>query len=96
MNFEKHILCIGAGYVGGPTSAVIAAKCPQHKITVVDVDKKKIAAWNSDNLPVYEPGLYELVKKTRGRNLFYSTQIRKGIQESQIIFVCVNTPTKSF
>lgn len=96
MNFEKRILCIGTGYVGGPTMAVMAAKCPQYRITGVDIDKEKINAWNSDDLPVYEPGLDELVKKVRGKNLFFSTEIEKGIQESQIIFVSVNTPTKTF
>lgn len=92
----KRILCIGAGYVGGPTMAVIAAKCPQYRVTVVDIDKGKINAWNSDILPIFEPGLDELVKKTRGRNLFFSGEIEKNIREAQIIFVSVNTPTKTF
>lgn len=94
--FEKNILCIGAGYVGGPTMAMIAAKCPQYKITVVDVNKEKIAAWQTDELPIYEPGLLDLVKKTRGKNLFFSTDVDKGIKESEIIFISVNTPTKTF
>ncbi len=96
MKFEKNILCIGAGYVGGPSMAVIACKCPQYKITVVDINPTRIAQWNSENLPIYEPGLDEIVKKARGRNLFFSTEIEKGIKESDIIFVSVNTPTKTF
>jgi len=96
MNFAKKILCIGAGYVGGPTMAVIAAKCPQYKVTVVDVNPARIAAWNSDALPIYEPGLFDVVKLARGRNLFFSTEIDAAIDEAEIIFVSVNTPTKSF
>ncbi len=95
-SFEKRILCIGAGYVGGPTMAVIAQKCPQYKVTVVDIDPDRIARWDSDNLPIYEPGLEEVVRAARGANLFFSTDIAKGIKESEIIFVSVNTPTKSF
>jgi UDPglucose 6-dehydrogenase len=93
---NKNILCIGAGYVGGPTMAVIACKCPDYKVTVVDIDAKRIAAWNSDHLPIYEPGLDELVRNTRGRNLFFSTDIESGIDTCDIIFVSVNTPTKTF
>ncbi|MBW2165658.1 MAG: nucleotide sugar dehydrogenase, partial [Deltaproteobacteria bacterium] len=85
--FEKKLLCIGAGYVGGPTMAMIAYKCPQYKITVVDINHKRIAEWNSDNLPIYEPGLDEIVKTVRGKNLFFSTDVDKGIKESDIIFV---------
>ncbi len=96
MIFEKNILCIGAGYVGGPTMAMIAYKCPQYKVTVVDINPERIAQWNSDELPIYEPGLYEVVKASRDRNLFFSTDIEKGIIESEIIFVSVNTPTKTF
>jgi UDPglucose 6-dehydrogenase len=96
MNFEKNILCIGAGYVGGPTMAMIAHKCPQYKVTVVDINPDRIVSWNSDVLPIYEPGLDEVVKSTRERNLFFSTDIEKGIKESDIIFVSVNTPTKTF
>lgn len=96
MTFEKNILCIGAGYVGGPTMAVIAYKCPQYRVTVVDIDDKRIAAWNSDDLPIYEPGLAEIVHQTRGRNLFFSCDIERGIRENDIIFVSVNTPTKTF
>jgi UDPglucose 6-dehydrogenase len=96
MTFEKNILCIGAGYVGGPTMAMVAHKCPQYKVVVVDIDKEKIKAWNSNTLPIFEPGLDELVKKTRGKNLVFSTEIERGIEEAQIIFVSVNTPTKTF
>ncbi|MBU2226183.1 MAG: nucleotide sugar dehydrogenase, partial [Proteobacteria bacterium] len=96
MTFEKKILCIGAGYVGGPTMAMIARKCPRCRVTVVDIDPQRIAAWNSDCLPIYEPGLDEIVAATRGRNLFFSTDIEGGIRENDIIFVSVNTPTKSF
>ena len=96
MIFKKNILCIGAGYVGGPTMAVIALKCPQYKITVVDINEDRIKAWNSNHLPIFEPGLEEIVKQTRGVNLFFSADIRKGIKEADIIFVSVNTPTKTF
>jgi len=96
MKFAKNILCIGAGYVGGPTMAMIAAKCPQYKVVVVDIDEAKIAAWNSDSLPIYEPGLDEIVKKARNKNLFFSQDIEKGIENADIIFVSVNTPTKTF
>ncbi|MFH1580685.1 MAG: nucleotide sugar dehydrogenase [Pseudomonadota bacterium] len=94
--FKKNILCIGAGYVGGPTMAMIAYKCPQYKVTVVDINPVRIDEWNSNDLPVYEPGLDEIVKKMRGRNLFFTSNIEQGIIESDIIFVSVNTPTKSF
>lgn len=94
--FEKQILCIGAGYVGGPTMAVIAAKCPQYKIVVVDIDQDRIDQWNSGNLPIFEPGLQEVVEQVRGKNLWFSTDIEKGIVESDIIFVSVNTPTKTY
>jgi UDPglucose 6-dehydrogenase len=96
MTFDKNILCIGAGYVGGPTMAVIAQKCPQCKVTVVDTNPARIAQWNSDVLPIYEPGLDEVIKETRGRNLFFNTNIERGIRESDIIFVSVNTPTKEY
>jgi UDPglucose 6-dehydrogenase len=91
-----NILCIGAGYVGGPTMAVIAKNCPQHRVVVVDMNENKIAAWQSDQLPIYEPGLLEVVRCARGRNLFFSTEINKNIAEADIIFVSVNTPTKTF
>ena len=96
MTFKKNILCIGAGYVGGPTMVIIAAKCPQYRVTVVDINKQKIQAWNSEHIPIYEPGLDELVRQVRGKNLFFSTDVNKGIQEADIIFVSVNTPTKTF
>ncbi len=96
MNFEKNILCIGAGYVGGPTMAMIAKKCPTYKITVVDINKARIDAWNSATIPIFEPGLQELVMDSRGKNLFFSTLVDQGIQEADIIFVSVNTPTKTF
>ncbi len=94
--FRKHVTCIGAGYVGGPTMAVIAAKCPDIKVTVADINAARIAAWESDDLPIYEPGLLDIVKKARGRNLFFSTDIDTAIRTSGILFVSVNTPTKTF
>ncbi|OAM89075.1 UDP-glucose 6-dehydrogenase [Termitidicoccus mucosus] len=90
------ICCIGAGYVGGPTMAMIALKAPDIQVTVVDLNEARIADWNSDALPVYEPGLEEVVKQSRGRNLFFSTDVTKGIREADIIFVAVNTPTKTY
>ena len=96
MTFEKKILCIGAGYVGGPTMAMIAHKCPQYKVTIVDINPTRIDQWNSEKLPIYEPDLEEIVKAVRGKNLFFSTEIERGINESDIIFVSVNTPTKTF
>jgi UDPglucose 6-dehydrogenase len=92
----KNILCIGAGYVGGPTMAVIASHCPEYRVVVVDINPDKIAAWQSDQLPIYEPGLDEVVRRARGRNLFFSTDINQHIAEADIIFVSVNTPTKGF
>ena len=93
----KEICCIGAGYVGGPTMAVIALKCPNLKVTVVDQNQDKIDMWNGDinNLPVYEPGLKQIINEVRGKNLFFSTNIDKAINESGIIFIAVNTPTKT-
>ncbi|KAI0313585.1 UDP-glucose dehydrogenase [Amylostereum chailletii] len=92
----KKICCIGAGYVGGPTCAVIALKCPNVQVTIVDLNKGRIDAWNSPDykLPIYEPGLLEVVKAARGRNLFFSTEVDKAIEEADLIFVSVNTPTK--
>ena len=94
--FVKKIVCVGAGYVGGPTMVVIANKCSNYKVTVVDISEERINAWNSDNLPIYEPGLKERVEKTRGKNLFFSTDIDKSIAEADIVFVSVHTPTKTF
>jgi len=95
-NFKKNILCIGAGYVGGPTMTVIANKCPEYKVTVVDISQERIDAWNSDKLPLFEPGLFDRVLKVRGKNLFFSTDIDISIDQADIIFVSVNTPTKNF
>lgn len=95
----NSICCIGAGYVGGPTMAIIAQKCPHIKVTVVDLNQERIAAWNDadvNNIPIYEPGLSELVAEARGRNLFFSTEVEKAIDEAQMIFISVNTPTKTY
>lgn len=92
----KTILCIGAGYVGGPTMAMIARKCPDIKVIVADINADRIKAWQSDQLPIFEPGLLELVRPCRGKNLFFSTDIAAGIREADLIFVSVNTPTKTF
>jgi len=91
----KSICCLGAGYVGGPTMAMIAAKCPEISVTVCDMNEARIDAWNSDTLPVYEPGLQEVVESARGRNLHFSTDIKAAIAGADLIFVCVGTPTKS-
>lgn len=93
------ICCIGAGYVGGPTMAIIAQKCPQIQVTVVDLNAERIAAWNDEdvnNIPIYEPGLSEIVKEARGRNLFFSTEVDNAIEEAEMIFISVNTPTKTY
>jgi UDPglucose 6-dehydrogenase len=92
----KTILCIGAGYVGGPTMAVIAKHCPDYKVIVADIDHAKIAAWQSGNPPIYEPGLKDIVALTLDRNLFFTTDITQGIRDADIIFVSINTPTKTF
>ena len=95
----KTISCIGAGYVGGPTMAVIALKNPNIRVNVVDINPDKIKQWNSDNmddLPVYEPGLSDIVRQVRGKNLFFSTDIEKAIDEAEMIFISVNTPTKTY
>ena len=92
----KTILCIGAGYVGGPTMAVIASKCPDWKIIVADINEARIRAWQSAELPIYEPGLQEIVAGSLHRNLFFTTDVAGGIREADIIFVSVNTPTKTF
>lgn len=92
----KNICCIGAGYVGGPTCAVIANKCPDINVTVVDISEDRIAQWNSDKLPIFEPRLDELVENCRYKNLHFSTDVVKGIKEAELIFISVNTPTKYF
>ena len=95
---NKNNVCIGAGYIGGPTMAVIAEMNPDRKVFVCDINKKRIAAWNSKNyaLPIYEPGLVDVVKAVRGKNLFFTTDIKKAVKECDIVFVGVNTPTKMF
>lgn len=93
----KNICCIGAGYVGGPTMAVIALKCPHLNITIVDNNTEKIKSWNGplENLPVYEPGLAEIIKEVRGKNLNFSNDIKGSIEKSEMIFMAINTPTKT-
>jgi UDPglucose 6-dehydrogenase len=94
-----NICCIGAGYVGGPTMAIIAQKCPHIKVTVVDLNVERIAAWNDSDvnkIPIYEPGLSNIVEVARGKNLFFSTEVDKAIDEAQLIFISVNTPTKTY
>lgn len=95
---NKNIVCIGAGYIGGPTMAVIAKMNPDRKVIVVDINAERIAAWNSEDyaLPIYEPGLVDVVREVRGKNLFFSTDIEGAVKECDIIFVGVNTPTKMF
>ena len=92
----KTIVCIGAGYVGGPTMAVIAKHCPEYRVEVVDINPQRIAAWKTDRLPIYEPGLLDVVQAVRGRNLFFYEEIEERIDGADIIFVSVNTPTKAF
>ncbi|MBE8719337.1 nucleotide sugar dehydrogenase [Sphingobacterium pedocola] len=99
MRAIKKITCIGAGYVGGPTMSVVAQRCPEIEVTIVDMNTARIAAWNDSdlaNLPVYEPGLDEVVAAARGRNLFFSTDVDKAIEEADMIFISVNTPTKTY
>ena len=94
-----NICCIGAGYVGGPTMAIIAQKCPHIKVTVVDLNEDRIAAWNHpdvNKIPIYEPGLSQIVGEARGRNLFFSTAVDQAIDSAQMIFISVNTPTKTY
>ena len=91
-----NICCIGAGYVGGPTMAMIAHQWPEHRVDVVDLNESRVADWNSADLPVYEPGLESLVAECRGRNLFFSTEVEAAIQRADVVFVAVNTPTKTF
>ena len=94
-DFKLNIVCIGAGYVGGPTMAVIANKCPHVKVTVYDLSKERIAAWQTDDLPIYEPGLFDVVKQCRGKNLFFTTD-DNCIPTADVIFISVNTPTKMY
>ena len=94
----RKLCCIGAGYVGGPTMAVIADKCPHLEINVVDINKNRIKAWNDNDLsklPIFEPGLEEIIKKRRNQNLFFSTQVENQIKNADMIFISVNTPTKT-
>ena len=94
----RSICCIGAGYVGGPTMAVIADRCPEVKVTVVDINQDRIAAWNNSDLsklPVYEPGLDAVVGRARGRNLFFSMAVEDTIAAADMVFISVNTPTKT-
>ncbi|CAH1778284.1 unnamed protein product [Owenia fusiformis] len=92
----KKICCIGAGYVGGPTCCVLASKCPDITVTVVDISEARIKQWNSEKLPIFEPGLDDIVKQCRGKNLFFSTDVDKAIIEAELIFISVNTPTKTY
>ena len=91
-----RICCIGAGYVGGPTMTMIARKCPDVRVDVVDINAERIAAWNSDSLPVFEPGLDEIVRHSRGKNLFFSTDVDAAVDAADIVFISVNTPTKTY
>ena len=93
----KNICCIGAGFVGGPTMAVMACKCPDIVFHVVDINEKRIESWNNEDLsklPIFEPGLKEIIENTRNKNLFFSTNVKEAIETSDIIFISVNTPTK--
>ena len=92
----RSICCLGAGYVGGPTCSVIAQQCPDIRVTVVDKSQERIAAWNSSQLPIYEPGLDQVVTECRGRNLFFTTDLQAAVTEADVIFISVNTPTKTF
>jgi UDPglucose 6-dehydrogenase len=94
--FDYSITCLGAGYVGGPTMAVIAFNCPRIKVIVADINKTQIDRWNSERLPIFEPGLDDIIKKTRGVNLFFTSDVDSAIRESELIFVSVNTPTKVY
>ena len=93
----ENICCIGAGYVGGPTMTVIAKYCPEVVVNVVDVNENRIKRWNGDceNLPIFEPGLAEIVSDVRDKNLFFSTEVKNAIKKADIIFISVNTPIKS-
>ena len=99
MTFEiRKVCCIGAGYVGGPTMAVFANKCSNIQFKVVDINSERINAWNSKDLsklPIFEPGLEQLISKCREKNLFFTTDIESSISEADMIFLSVNTPTKT-
>lgn len=95
MSIVKSICCVGAGYVGGPTMAVIAEKCPRINVTVADIDARKIAAWQSGPLPIKEPKLEDIVNKVRNKNLFFTTDLEKSISQAELVFIAVGTPTKS-
>ena len=93
----KDICCVGAGYVGGPTMAVIANNCPNLRITVVDISKERIEKWNSEDLsdlPVYEKGLDKIISESRGKNLFFSNEVDNAIKNADMVFISVNTPVK--
>ena len=90
----KNICCIGADYIGGPTCTVRADKCPDIKVTVFDINQQHINEWNSDTLPIFEPGLEEIVKRNREKNLFFSCDVAQGILDADLIFISLNTPTK--
>ncbi len=95
----KNICCIGAGYVGGPTMAMIAKKCPDIQVNVVDINEQRIDAWNDpnvDQIPIYEPGLAQLVADCRGINLHFSINVNEAIEKADMIFISVNTPTKTY
>ena len=96
MSEKTKICCLGAGYVGGPTMAMIAHQCPEIDVHVVDLNPKRVAAWNSEELPIYEPGLFDVVNQARGRNLKFTTDVPGAIRESNMCFISVNTPTKTF
>ena len=97
-NKIKNICCIGAGYVGGPSMAVLAKHCPNIKVNVVDINEERIKLWNCSDLkklPIYEPNLDEIIGKCRGVNLFFSNNIKECIEQADMIFLSVNTPTKT-
>ena len=97
INYKKNICCIGAGYVGGPTMAVIADKCPHIQIDVLDINENRIASWNNPDLgelPIFEPGLSKIIGRCRGKNLHFSNLLKEKISKADMVFISVNTPTK--
>ena len=94
----KNICCIGAGYVGGPTMSVLAKYCPDINFNVVDINQERIDNWNGevDSLPIFEPGLADIVKNVRNKNLFFTTNVKNSIKKADLIFISVNTPIKSY